>query len=690
MVRSFREKRFDETLDGAKELVREWPELGFGWNLLAATHQALGEPRKAAAAFRQAVDLEPANPDAHNNLGNVLRELGEYEASVRMHERAIALSPGMLAAHYNLGLALAASGRHREASKAFEAVIRMRPDVPDAHNQLGNQLKAEGRLADAVAAYERALELAPEHVGVLNNLASAHSAMGRVEDAEKCYRRALQIDPNASDVLSNLGTFLMSRDRLNEAEGCYRKALEAQSASAELYNNLGVVLHKLGRVGEAETVLRRAVDLRPDSVTAWHNLGNVLMDAGRLDEAEGLHRRALELAPDSADAHRNLGVTLAVLGRPAEAEQAYRRALEIQPDRGEVYYRLAEVKRFEPDDPDLLRIEDLLGRDGLSANDRVYLHYAAGKACADAGANASSFRHYRAGASSRRAQFDYDVGADEAQFEGIADAFPVRTVARVMSGGHDSDVPVFVVGMPRSGTTLVENLLAAHARIHGAGERFDIDRLVAETSRSRGVDFPAWAAGLEDADWRRLGAQYAGNLAEVAPGAARIVDKMPNNFRYLGLIAGMLPNTRIIHVRREPADTCVSCFTHLFENEELFSYDLEELGRFYRAYSRLMDHWTAVLPGCFLMTVRYEDIIEEPERMARALIEHCGLEWDPACLAFAEGGRAGAVPRAVTTASLVQVRQPLYRSAIGRWRFYEDHLGPLLNALGDLAPGGDS
>lgn len=684
MIQAYRAQRYEETLALARHFVEDWPRLGLGWNVLAASQQALGNREEAADTYRRAITLEPGNPDAHNNLGNVLRELGEYAESARMHARAAELRPDMPQAFYNLGLSHAACGAHEEAARAFEQAIRIRPDVPDAHNHLGNQLKAQGRLSAAVEAYQRALAIEPEHAGVLSNLASAQSALGALDEAEQSYRRALQFDPRAADVLSNFGTFLMDRDRLDEAESCYREAIELNNRSAELYNNLGVLLHRLGRLSEAENVLRRAAELNPPSLSIWHNLGDVVMDAGRLDEAEEIHCHAVALAPDSATAHRHLGVTLAVLGRPGEAEAAYRRALELQPDRMEVYYRLAEVKRFEADDADLKHITALLHRDGLSVDDRAHLHYAAGKAYADAGEDFdASFRHYEAGASARRSRFEYDVRADEACFSRIAEVFSAETVDRLMALGHDSSVPIFVVGMPRSGTTMVENLLAGHSRVHGAGERFDIDRLVGETGRARGEHFPDWVPGLDAGESRRLGRRYADTLAETAPGAARIIDKMPNNFRYLGLIAGILPHARIVHVRRDPVDTCVSCFTHLFENEQFFSYDLVELGRFYRAYATLMDHWRRVLPAGFLLTVCYESIIDEPEPLVRSMLEHCGLEWEPACLDSDAASRT----RAVATASLVQVRQRLHRGAIGRWKAYADHLQPLLDALGDLASG---
>ncbi len=678
LIALFRANRFEDARSRAREFVQTWPDLGIGWNVLAASLQALGSPDEAADAYRRAVGIEPGNHDAWNNLGNLLRELGRYDEAVDCFTRAIELNPGLLAAHYNQGLALAALGRHRDAEAAFARVVRMRPDLADAHNHVGNQLKAQGRLAEAAEAYRRALAVSPGHAAVLSNLALVQAALDLPDEAEKSWRQALESDPVAPDILSNLGTFLMSRGRPAEAESCFRSAIEAHAAAPELHNNLGIALQQMGRLAEAKAAFQNAIDSAPDSPSAWHNLGNLEMDMGRLEEAEACHRRVADLDPESAVAHRHLGVTLAVLGRRDEAEASYRRALAIQPDRAEVWYRLAEIGAIGKNDPDIERIEALLACGDLDPGDRVYLHYAAGKAHADAGGEPErSFGHYLDGAAVQRSRIRYDVSGHETRFDRIAGAFPAEVVERFGAAGCDSELPVFVVGMPRSGTTLVESILARHPDVHGAGERFDLDRLTDEMSRARSTDFPDWVRDLDDADRRDLGSRYVHGLSETAPDAARVVDKMPNNFQYLGLIAGILPRARVIHVHRDPLDTCFSCFTHIFENEQLFSWDLEELGRFYRAYSRLMAHWNRVLRPDFLISVRYEDLVRDPEPSVRAMLDHCRLRWDPACLEPHLGSRA------VPTASLAQVRQPIYRSAVGRWKPYARQLRPLVEALGD-------
>lgn len=674
LIALFRGARFEESLAGARRFVRTWPHLGFGWTMSGASCHALGRLEEAVQDYRRALEVEPGNAEAHNNLGNILRELGRYTESAESHGRAIVIKPDFVEAYFNLGLSLSAMESYAKAETAFRKVLEMRPDIADAHNYLGNLYKAQGRIDEAVTAYRRALERSPDLAEVHSNLGSALAARGAIDEAEKCYRRALEIKPRAPDILSNLGTFLMTRERFEEAERCYRAAVEANPESADLHNNLGIALRAQGRLLEAAQAFRRATGLKPGSPSFLHNLGDTVMDLGRLGEAEALHREAAELQPNSAAAHRNLGVTLAVLGRADEALASYRRAIELDPGRAELYYRLSEVKRFENGDPDLEKIEELAAKQGLGANDQAWLHYAAGKAHADIGLELDrSFEHYAVGARARRSQFQYDVVQVEAHFACVAQTFSTALIDRIIHGGYrgDGPLPVLVVGMPRSGTTLVENILSAHPSVHGAGERYDLDRLVDSMSRSRAGSYPGWVEALTPDDWKQMGERYINRLAETAPDAVRIVDKMPNNFAYLGLAAGMLSKLRVIHVYRDPLDTCVSCFTHLFEGDQLYSYDLRELGRFYSAYARLMSHWREVLPGEILLEMRYENIVSDPESSMRTLVSHCGLEWDPAVL----GSHAN--KRAVSTASLVQVRQPIYADSVGRWKAYAEYLAPL-------------
>lgn len=392
-----------------------------------------------------------------------------------------------------------------------------------------------------------------------------------------------------------------------------------------------------------------------------------------------LFARALALKPDLADAHNSVGMILKENGKLAEARGHFVRATEIKPRESAYYFNLADAKKFVAGDPHLAAMEEL-ARDSaaLSQGARTRLNFALAKAYDDLGRFGDAFRCMNASNALKRRRIKYDEALVLEQFDRIRAAFD-RTLLRKKPRGFSSDVPVFVLGMPRSGTTLIEQILASHPAVHGAGELSD--RLANEMRDAKGKvrRYPDDAAKLTGKELIGLGEAYVARLRALSPEAPRVTDKMPANFLYVGLIHLALPQARIIHVRRDPRDTCLSCYSKLFSASQDFTYDLAELGRYYRQYDSLMTHWRKALPPGRMLEVRYEDVIDDLESWARRIVDHCGLDWDPACIAFHEAQRP------VRTASASQVRQPIYRTSKGRWRKYGNDLRPLLAALGDVA-----
>lgn len=642
-----RAQRFAEATPLAREFTRKWPRHAVGWHALAACMQAAGDVNEAVRAHRQALSIEPDNADGHNNLGLLLADNGMPEEAARSYRRAIRIRPRFLFAHYNLGLALEAAGRLEDAADSHRRAIEIDPRFAEARNHLGNVLQE----------------------------------LGRPAEAEACYRRVLELQPDYAEVYSNLGNVLAERKFEAEAESCHRHAIQLRPDFAEAHANLGNLLRDMGRIAESEQALRHALELRPDDPGMQSNLAATLMQLGREAEALGLYRQVAESRPDSAEAREDLGNALADAGDLESAVQAYRDALSLNPGAARAYFHLSLVKRFERDDPDLAVIEQMLSREDLPPQERIYLEYAAGKAWADLGDEpARAFEHYRVGARHKRERLDYEVERDEAWFELLARTFTTELFQSLAGAGHRSEAPIFIVGMPRSGTSLVEQMLASHPKVHGAGERPDLRAMIEAVSQTRKRVFPEWMSDLSREECGQLGREYCRTVVEPFGDAERVTDKMPANFPCLGFIRAILPDARVIHVRRSPADTCLSCFTYLFAGWQAFTYDLEDLGRYYRAYDALMAHWREVLPDDFLLEVQYEELVDDPETWVARMLEHCGLEWDDACLRFHRSDRA------VRTASAQQVRQPLYRRAIGRWEIYRDQLGPLFDALGPLAP----
>ena len=683
-------KRRHGFIADADELIRHAaaaePDNAEAAHMLGILAHQSGKTAEAIEHIKRAIEIKPDVALYHTNLGEMCRLLGRVDEAVTAGRRALALDPDHTGALSNLGIALFDMGKFEEALALYDRAIVIDPHFAQAHSNRGNALQRLKRFAEAEAAYSRAIELQSNFADAYNNLGTCLRELKRSEEAEVIYRKALEFNPNNPDALDNLALALKDLDRLDEAADQMRRALSIESRSDTLYLHYASVLLDQKKVEEAAAATEHALSLNPNSHDASNLMGRVAFERGELDISVAHFRRALALKPDLADAYNNMGNALKELGRLEEALDAYIEALRLDPDISGVYINLADSNKFTPGDPHLAAMEALAAKgDGLSKADRMRLDFALGKAYADLKDYARSFKHLHAGNAAKRATVVYDEPANAALFDRIAAAFPREVIAAKSGGGDSSAAPIFILGMPRSGTTLVEQIIASHPLAFGAGELQTLNDVVLAV---RGVDgnplsYPEFVAALDAGALRQIGARYVALLRGLAAkhgrgDAERITDKMPSNYYFVGLIHLVLPNAKIIHTMRGPVDTCVSCFSKLFVAEQNHTYELGELGRYYKRYERLMTHWRAVLPEGRILDVRYEDVVADLEREARRIIAHCALPWHNKCLSFHEAERP------IRTASATQVRQPIYTSAIGRWRVYEEHLGPLLQEL-DMA-----
>jgi tetratricopeptide (TPR) repeat protein len=596
--------------------------------------------------LRRALEFKPDYPEAHYNLANIFGAEGRLDDAVLHYRRAVALAPNYSNAHNNLGAVLEQQGKPDEAETHYRQVLALDPNHAMAHNKLGRLRKEKGFAQDAEAHFRRALALKPDYPEAHYNLADTLGAQGKLDDAIAHYRRALALAPDFANAHNNLGTALQQQDKIDEAAAHYR----------------------------------RAIEIKPHDADANYNLANIFRMRGEYETALAHYRRALASKPDYADAWNNMGVVFAELGDIDAAREAYAKSVEADPKRAAYHRNLAGLKKFQPGDRQLAVMEELLRHPGsVPEPEQADLQFALARAYADLKQHARSFRHLLAGNKLKRAQVSYDEAEAIDYMRRIRTVFDAALLTAKAGGGDPDRVPVFVVGMPRSGTTLIEQIIASHPRAAGVGELMDLDSIVRGLA---GADagtlmFPEIVAAMSGEQLRDAGARYVAAVRALAATADRIVDKMPWNFHFCGFIHLALPNARIIHARRDAVDTCFSCFSLLFTaNGSQYTYDLGELGRFYRCYEALMAHWRAVLPPGLMLEVHYEQVVEELEPQARRIIAHCGLEWDDACLAFHE------TRRPVRTSSLAQVRQPIYRSSVGRWRPYRAQLRALLEELG--------
>ena len=687
------QKRRHGFLADADELTRRAvdaePDNAEAAHMLGIIAHQSGKLSDAIAHVQRAIAINPDVSLYHANLGEMCRLAGRLDEAIAASRRAIALDPNNAGAHSNLGIALFEQGRFEEALELYDRAIALQDYFAQAHSNRGNALQRLKRFAEAEPSYRRAVELQPNFAEAWNNLGTCLRELKRAAEAETVYRKALDLQPNNPDTLDNLALAVKDLDRLDEAANLLQRALVIEQNSDKIHLHYGTVLLDQKKVEEAAAAAGRALALNPNNHDTINLMGRVAFERGDLDSALIDYRRALTLKPDLADAHNNIGNVLKELGRLAEAEEAYLQALRLDPNIAGVYVNLADSKKFAPGDTHLVAMETLAAKpDGLSKSDRMQLDFALGKAYADLQDYPRSFRHLLDGNAAKRATISYDQKSVLALFDQIENVFTAELIAAKAGGGEPSPSPIFVIGMPRSGTTLVEQIIASHPLVHGAGELQTFNDVILTVHGPDGstLSYPEFVPTLDAAALRQIGSHYIAALRELALKQGdrknanqiqRITDKMPSNYYFVGLIHLALPNAKIIHSIRDPVDTCISCFSKLFSAEQNHTYDLAELGRYYSRYERLMAHWRRVLPEGSVLDVRYEDVVADLEGQARRIIAHCGLPWDDRCLSFHR------TERPIRTASATQVRKPIYKSAVGRWRVYEEQLGPLLNALND-------
>ena len=665
-----------------RQILQAQPKQAHALHLLGIVAHQAGKPDLALKLIGEAVALDGSVALFHSNLAEMNRQQNKIEEAIRHGEQAIALDASAASAFSNLGIAYYDAKNHDRAEFCQEKALALSPNLLQSLNNMGSIVRARKDLPAAAQWYRKALAVNADYLESLSNLGAVLVEDDKAEAAVPYLDRALQLRPNYPEALCNLGLVRLKLDRVDEAVTLLMRSLQIRPGYPEALIGLARAMHEKDQLAEAMRLLRKAVDVAPDKVDAWCMLGSVYTECAEAALAEEAYGRALSLNPEAADALTGLGNLRLEEGKIDEAERLLHEVIAIAPDNLGARFHLTQAKKVKSGDDNLRALEAMLPEsEKLNDDKRISLFYALGKAYDDLKEYDKGFPLYIEGARLKRAKLHYDADAEAARTLRIMEVVDSTFFDRLKGHGDTSSVPVFVLGMPRSGTTLTEQIIASHPAVHGAGELRDLMEIV--QGQAGDGDLLAYPENLalltteKVTDW---GHQYVTRLRRRAPDAQRITDKMPSNYLALGLIPLLLPDARIIHVKRNPVDTCVSCFTRLFNRHQDATYDLFELGRHYASYGRLMQHWQATLPPGRFMEVQYEDIVADMEGQARRLIDWVGLEWDNACLAFHENKRS------IRTASVTQVRQPIYTSSVDRWRHYEKYLKPLLDGLGEFAP----
>jgi tetratricopeptide (TPR) repeat protein len=616
----------------------------------AGRHAKKGEIELAVQKYQSVLSRFPGNKRASDGLKALQKQ------------NAAGKSAGMGPTKSQIDglVALYKQGRLREALAQGETLARRFPQVSMIAKLLGAVNLGLGNAEEAVACFSRVVNIEPQSAESWYNLGGALRATGSFQQAVTNYRKALQIKPDHAEAQNNLGLCLYDLGMLGKAAESYREALRIKPKFAEPHFNLGNVLSDMGKFHEAVSSYRCAVQVRPEYVQAHNNLGNALKRLGKFEEAAASYQSALQIKPDYAEANNNLGVVLRSLGKPGEAASCFEAALQVRPDFCDAHKNLSTVRKYRDSDPHLRQMLELLERPNLSARDRIYLDFALAKGLDDVGEYDRAFACLLEGNRLRKEELGYKLSSARSLFSQVRAIFAesVSTPVGTNDGGNEVNPrPLFVLGMPRSGTSLVEQILASHSRVYGGGELELLSQAVAAIQ---------WDTGpLATNQVQAIRQSYLAGLSKLEVPEPVITDKMPGNFLWIGFILAAMPEARIVHVIRDARATCWSNFKHYYSgNGNGFTYDLEDLALYYKMYADLMAFWHDRYPQR-IYDLHYETLINHQREETRKLLDHVGLDWEVACLDFYK------TERGIGTASALQVREPMYRESSEKWRKYE-------------------
>lgn len=658
--------RFDESLKACQSSVDAKPDYADGYINLGNAYTGMGDIQKAIEVWKKSIELNPLNANPYINIGNALRDLGRLKESIEYCEKALTYSPDHPKALLNLANAKRDLGFHKEAEALYRKAIDAAPDFIDAHNNLSITLMDMLRFDAAITSIKFALVLNPKASQPYINLATALRETGKLKEAEEAARKALLLNPDSNEAKIELADILFLSDRWEEAETLFNDMIEESADSALIYLKLSNVLERSNRIEEALECIVKAVALAPEMPEVYHRQAMIYFVSNQIDKALTALDRALEIKPKFAAALATKSEILQTKGDMKEAEAVALKGLEINPYLSSLYYTLSKVKKFTADDPIIEKMEDLVANiQKYGRAQAIAIHFALFKVYEDIGDYDRAFKHLKLGGDIKRSCIVFDRQAQKESFDKIKEVFTPQLMKSFEGTGTKDETPIFIVGMPRSGTTLTEQIISSHPDVFGAGELpflSDVENHLGHLTPENSKEFGDYYI------------KQTRELTEESKKARLITDKMPGNFSRIGQIIATMPNAKIIHCRRNPIDTCLSCYKQLFARGQYWSYNLEELAEYYALYEDLMDYWRETLPGKFL-EIDYETTVGDFENQARKLIDFVGLEWDEACLSPHKQKRA------ILTASKGQVRKPVYKTSVEAWKRYEKDLGPLVEPL---------
>lgn len=664
----YHQQQFTELVAQAQPMLKDSPhDIGL-INLLGAAYLSLGKTVEGIECYQRLLAIHPEHAEARNNLGTGYLALGDNDQAQQCFETAIKLQPDYAAAYDNLGKLFKQQRKHEMALQSFQKVAALKPDYPNIYLELGTLYAEMGRHQEALAKFEQALLHSKNKSAVLNSMGLARRAEKNIPGAIEAFQQAIQQSPSYADPHNNLGNLLLELGRKEEAIACFNQALAHSPDSARIWNNLARATAQSHDFICALQHYTKALEIEPENPLIRSNRGQLLVELGRTEEGMKDLEHALEHYPDTYEAVHNLALCHSVSGNQQQAEAWYGRALKLRPENADEHRLYSLIHRYSAGDPHIAEMEQRLAV--ADHTNRMHLAFALSKAYEDTGDTDRSFDLLHTANSLRRNLSPYHHQASLSEFDKVKRSF--RHSYTPLSCEDSSQRPIFIVGMPRSGTTLVEQILSSHSSVLGAGEL---------TAMSQAVEpiltnvFGEPEAPIKPELFQELRDRYFELVRKRGTTSCRFTDKMPGNFQYIGFILNAIPEAKIVHTMRDPMAVGWSIYKQYFVGSgNSYAYDLKDIAHFYHLYLDWMALW-GELYGDAIYSINYERLTEHQEEESQKLLAFCGLEWEPQCLEFHKNKRT------VQTASQAQVRKGMYQGSSDAWRRFEKHLQPLKKAL---------
>jgi Flp pilus assembly protein TadD len=670
--------RYKQAENVCRQIIQSKPTLADAHSILGVVLNAQGKSKDGIASLKRAIKLAPKIATYRSNLGEIQRLNGKLADAIVTLQEAVELNPRNPQAFNNLGIARFDSGNYEEAVEAYRKAIELDPGFAEAHNNLGNALRRTGQFDEAMDSYQNSLAIREIYPETYNNMGTLLREQGKTEQAEHALRKAIQQNPAYVEAHNNLAALYHSEKRDVDALRELTEVLKLAPADKRGLILTARIQAKRNNQAAAEQACRLVIKDDPENAEALTVLGQVLHDVDRIDEALEVLEKANDLAPRNPETLNFYGVALKSVGRLDDARTQILKGVELNPNMFGAYANLNDLVDFSKEKELFDRLEAIM--ESLSDKDvdwKTPLHFAYAKALDDHKRHEEALEHYIAGGKLKRRTLKYDEAETAKFFDDIKQAFPAAIFKNRPYEGNQTARPLFIVGMPRSGSTLVEQIISSHPDVYGAGEvKYFSQALHKLRDRFPSLSrYPAMVSELKPNHFKLVADGYEAALGKNAGDARIVTDKLLTNYFFVGFLNILFPNARFINTRRDPVDSSLSAFTKLFKDDMPHSYDMGEMGRYYRQYDAIMKHWEKVLPKGVLKVVEYEKVVENLEEEAKGIIEFLGLEWDDKVLEFHKSSRP------VKTASVAQVRKPIYKTSVKRWKKYGKGLQPLIDAI---------